>query len=125
MTDYAAVAERLVNAYNAKDFAALAAMIAPNLDFAHFNRDFVFSERAGLIAVLRHFATEFLPDRRFLPPERVTVCGPIVIREGYYTGTARVDVPGFAPVGGTVMLKFCSVFRFDANGILVEWKDYG
>ena len=47
------------------------------------------------------------------------------MREGYYTGTARVDVPGFAPAGGRVMLKFCSALRFDANGILVEWKDYG
>lgn len=125
MTDYAVVAERLVNAYNAKDFDALEAMIDPHLDFAHFNRDFAFSERAALMGVLRHFAAEFIPDRRFLPPERVTVCGPLVIREGYYTGTARVDVPGFAPAGGKVMLKFCSVFRFDMNGMLVEWKDYG
>jgi hypothetical protein len=36
-----------------------------------------------------------------------------------------VDLPGFAAAGGQIMLKFCSVLRFDAQGILVEWKDYG
>jgi len=67
VTDYAAVAERLVDAYNAKDFDALEALIDPHLDFAHFNRNFAFSERAPLMGVLRHFAAEFIPDRRFLP----------------------------------------------------------
>jgi hypothetical protein len=34
-------------------------------------------------------------------------------------------LPGFADAGGTIMLKFCTVLRFDDNGIIVEWKDYG
>jgi SnoaL-like domain len=125
MVDAAACAERLVSLYNARDFDAMEPLIAPDLDFAHFNRDFAFRERDGLMAVLRMFARDLLPDRRFLPPERVTVAGHTCIREGYYTGTAQVDLPGFAAAGGKVMLKFCSVMRFNEAGVLVEWKDYG
>jgi len=125
MTDFAAAANRLVDAYNAKDFATLEALMAPDLDFSHFNRDFAFRRREDLMAVLRTFAADLVPDRRFLVPERVTVAGPVVVREGFYTGTAAVDIPGFASAGGKIRLKFCSVLRFDHQGLLVEWKDYG
>jgi hypothetical protein len=125
MADFAGVADRLVAAYNAKDFDAMTAMIAPGLDFSHFNRDFAFDNWNGLRAVLNQFASTLVPDRHFLPPERVTVSGNLVIREGYYTGTAQVDLPGFANAGGTIMLKFCTVMRFNDDGLLVEWKDYG
>jgi hypothetical protein len=125
MTDYAAAANRLVDAYNTKDFATLEALMAPDLDFAHFNRDFAFRRREDLMAVLRTFAADLVPDRRFLAPERVTVAGPVVVREGFYTGTAAVDLPGFATAGGKIRLKFCSVMRFNDQGLLVEWKDYG
>jgi hypothetical protein len=125
MPDFAASAERFIAAYNAKDFAAMTAMVAADLDFSHSNRDFKFDNWAGLLAVLEQFASTLVPDRKFLPPDRVTVADNIVIREAFYTGTATVDLPGFADAGGTIMLKFCTVLRFDDNGIIVEWKDYG
>jgi hypothetical protein len=125
MTDFAALADRFVAAYNAKDFETMTAMVAPDLDFAHFNRDFAFDNWAGLLEVLKQFASTLVPDRHFLPAERMTAAGNIVVREGYYTGTARVDLPGFADAGGTIMLKFCTVMRFNDDGILVEWKDHG
>lgn len=118
-------ATRLIDAYNDKDFSRMAELISPNLDFAHFNRDFVLASRDELIALLQRFADELVPDRRFLQPERVTVQGAIVVREGYYTGTPRVDLPSFGPAGATFKLKFCSVMRFDEQGVLLEWKDYG
>ena len=123
--DYADVSERLVSAYNAKDFAALERMIAPDLDFAHYNRDFVMDSRDALLAVLRQFASTLVPDRHFEPAERVTVSGPIVVREAWYAGTTTVDLPGFGKAGESFRLKFCSVMRFDEDGILVEWKDHG
>jgi hypothetical protein len=125
MIDFAALADRFVAAYNAKDFETMTAMVAPDLDFAHFNRDFAFDNWAGLLEVLKQFATTLVPDRHFLPAERITTAGNIVVREGYYTGTAQVDLPGFADAGGTIMLKFCTVMRFNDDGILVEWKDHG
>ncbi len=125
MTDLAAASERLIAAYNAKDFDAMAAMIAPDLDFAHYNRDFVLTSRDALLDVLRDFAANYFLDRRFEPAERVTVSGNMVVREAWYAGTAAVDLPGFGAAGETFRLKFCSVMRYDRQGILVEWKDHG
>jgi hypothetical protein len=123
--DFAAAADKLISLYNSQDFDAMQALVSTTLDFAHFNRSFAFSNREGLFDVLRQFASTLVPDRRFLAPERVMVSGNTVIREAYYTGTAQVDLPGFAPAGGTIYLKFCTVMRFDDAGVLVEWKDYG
>lgn len=125
MTDFAQAADRLIEAYNNKDFDALGTMIAPDIDFAHFNRDFVLTSRDALIEVLRGFAASYVPDRRFEAPERVTVAANMVVREAWYAGTAAVDLPGFGAAGEAFRLKFCSVMRFDDAGILVEWKDHG
>ena len=125
MVDAAAAAERLIQAYNAKDFDALEALIVPELDFAHFNRDFVLTSRDALLEVLRDFASTYVPDRHFEAPERVTVAGNIVVREAWYAGTAAIDLPGFGMAGEAFRLKFCSVMRFDDAGLLVEWKDHG
>lgn len=125
MVDVAAAAERLVQAYNAKDFYTLEGLIAPGLDFAHFNRAFALTSRDALLEVLRQFASTYVPDRLFEAPERVTVAADTVVREAWYGGTAAVDLPGFGAAGETFRLKFCSVMRFDADGLLVEWKDYG
>ena len=125
VADVHLAAERLIRAYNAKDFDGMAAMIAPDLDFAHFNRDFVLTSRDSLLDVLRDFASKYVPDRHFEAPERVTVAGDIVVREAWYAGTAAVDLPGFGAQGEAFRLKFCSVMRFDADGMLVEWKDHG
>jgi hypothetical protein len=123
--DFAALAQRFIDFYNSKDFEQLAAMVAARLEFAHFNRNFAFSSRDELLAVLRQFAAALAPDRKFLPPERVTVAGNIVVREAWWDATAQVDLPGFADAGGKIHLRFCSVMRFDERGMLVEWRDYG
>lgn len=117
--------EALIDAYNRKDFAAMEGMIRPALDFAHFNRDFRLQDRDALLAILRQFAADLIPDRRFEPAERVLEMGDTVVREAWYTGTPQVEIPGFGPVGETFRLKFCSVMRFDDDGLLAEWKDYG
>lgn len=125
MVDVAKLAEDLIQAYNAKDFEAMSALIAPDLDFAHFNRDFVLTSRDALLDVLRQFASQFVPDRHFEAPDRVTVAGDIVVREAWYAGTAAVDLPGFGAAGEAFRLKFCSVMRFNEAGLLQEWKDHG
>lgn len=125
MAEPAAAAEGLIQAYNAKDFDRLETLIASDLDFAHYNRNFVIHGRDELLAVLRDFASTYVPDRHFEPPERVTVLGDIVVREAWYAGTAAIDLPGFGAAGEAFRLKFCSVMRFDPRGILVEWKDHG
>lgn len=125
MPNAIALAEAVVDAYNAQDFDRLSALIAADLDFAHWNRNFAFDNRDALLDVLRQFADGLVPDRRFEPAERLRAVGEdSVVREGYWTGTAQVDLPGFGAAGSPIRLKFCSVMRF-ADGLLVEWKDYG
>jgi hypothetical protein len=125
VADNLAIAEAMVAAYNAKDFAAMEAMIAPDIDFAHFNRDFAITSRDALLDVLRQFVRDFFVERRFEPAERIVAAGDMVVREGWYSGICAVDLPGFGKAGEGFRFKFCSVLRFDANGIIVEWKDYG
>jgi predicted ester cyclase len=123
--DLVARSDAFIEAYNCKDFAAMEAMMAPNLDFAHFNRDFALASCAELLAILRQFATDLIPDRHFEPAKRVIEGDGYVIREAFYTGTPLVELTGFGPVGKVFRLKFCSVMRWNEDGILVEWKDYG
>lgn len=124
MTDFVALSDKFIVAYNAKDFDTLRSMLADDLDFAHFNRNFAYDTPEPLIEIMNAFAANLLPDRRFETPERVTASGNVVIRESWYTGTATQDIPGFADKG-PMRMKLCSVLRFNDDGIIVEWKDYG
>ena len=117
--------DSLIDAYNRKDFDSLERMIAPDIDFAHFNRDFALTSRDDLLDILRHFANHLMPDRHFEAPERVVVQDDTVIRVAWYNGNLIADVPGFGKSGDVVRLKFCSIMRFDSAGVLVEWKDFG
>ena len=125
MTDYIQASDRLIAAYNAKDFKTIRNVVAPDLDMAHFNRNFAVKRADDLLPVLETFASTYMPDRRFEKPERVTACRNLVFREGYWGGTPVVDIPGFGKAGERISLKLCNVMRFDHHGILVEWKDHG
>ncbi|WP_225008870.1 nuclear transport factor 2 family protein [Novosphingobium percolationis] len=124
MSDLAELSGRLIAAYNAKDFDAMGALIAPDVDFSHYNRNFVLNSRDALLDVLRGFAASYVPDRHFEDAEMVCVVGDTVIRQAWYVGTPAVDLPGFGNAGEAFRLKFCSFMRF-ADGALVEWKDFG
>jgi len=125
MVDFAALADRFMAAYNAKDFDTMRDMLAPDVDMAHHNRGFTCNNRDDLMAVFPIFADVLAPDRKFSAPERVIVSGNIVVRESDYSGTATDDIPNFASKGEHFKFRLCSVFRFDDNGIIVEWKDHG
>ena len=124
MPDAVAIVNRLVAAYNNKDFSTLESLLSANIDFTHFNRGFAFDKRAGILEIMRHFAYELAPDRKMEPADRVTIDGNLVVREAFYTGTALADIPNFAPQGH-FSFKLCSVFRVNDSGVIVEWKDYG
>ena len=123
MVDIVEVSGQLIDAYNAKDFDAMATFIAEDIDFAHFNRDFNLCNRDALLDVLKQFAQTCVPNRHFEKPERVFAVGDKVVREAYYVGTAAIDLPGFGAAGDAFRLKFCSVMRFSDDGMLLEWKD--
>lgn len=125
MTDFAACADRIIQAYNDKDFERLRAAVAPDLKMAHFNRGAFFETADELIELMKAFGDSLMPDRRFEPAEGVYVVGNVVVREGYWGGTAQQDLPGFADKGEVLRLRLCSVMKFDDAGILIDWKDHG
>jgi predicted ester cyclase len=125
VADNLARAEAMIAAYNAQDFAAMERQIVADVDFAHYNRNFFLTSRDELLGVLRQFASDFFLDRRFEPAERIVASGDTVVRIGWYAGTCAIDIDGFGKAGEGFRFKFCSVLRFNDDGIIVEWKDFG
>ena len=125
MVDFAAAADRVVQAFNDKDFETLRSLMAPDLKFRHFNRDFAIDKRDEFVDLLIHFAKNIMPVRRLETPERVTVSGNLVIREGWYSGQAAGDWEGWSVAGQGVRHKTATFYLFDDNGVLLEWVDYG
>lgn len=125
MTDFAACTNRIFQAYNDKDFDTLRSAIAPDIKMAHFNRGASFGQADELIAVMQAFGGGLMPDRLFEPAEGLHVCGNVVVREGYWGGTAMDDIAGFGAKGETLRVRLCSVLTFSDDGILVDWKDHG
>lgn len=125
MSGPAELSNRLMDAYNSQDFETMASMMAPDIDFNHFNRDFPMNDRDALIDTLRTFVAQYFVERRFEEPEKLLVDGNTAVRVAWYSGIAKVDLPGFGDAGESFRLKLCSILRFNDAGILVEWKDFG
>jgi steroid delta-isomerase-like uncharacterized protein len=125
MTDAAAAVERYVDAYNAQDWAVLEEVFAPDLHFEHVGRGFAFDTSAELIATLKVFASEYLPDRAFSAAIRRNAAGNTVYREHMWTGTLATDLEGFGKKGDSVDSRLCAVFTVNAEGRIVEYLDYG
>ena len=125
MADLAQASDRFFAAYNDQDFDTMAAMMAEKLDFNHFNRDFPMESRDQLLDTLRTFASQYFVERGFGAPEKRLVDGNTVVRVADYTGVGKVDLPGFGNAGERFCLKLCSILRFNDDGMIVEWKDFG
>ena len=125
MTDPAAVVERYVEAYNAQDWTALEEVFAPDLHFEHVGRGFSFDTSAELIATLKTFAAEYLPDRSFGEATRRSVDGNTVYREHLWSGTLATDLEGFGTAGDRIADRLCAVFTVNGDGRIAEYLDYG
>ncbi len=125
MTDAGAVVARYVEAYNAQDWAALEEVFAPDLHFEHVGRGYVFESSADLIATLKAFASEYLPDRSFGDATRTSVAGNTVYREHLWSGTLATDLEGFGKAGDRIADRLCAVFTVNGDGRIAEYLDYG
>lgn len=125
MVDFAAAADRVVDAFNEMEFDRLRSLMAPNHKFRHFNRGFAIDNRDEFVDLLIHFARNIMPVRRLETPERVTVSGNLVIREGWYSGKAAGNWEGWSEAGEEVRHKTATFYLFDDEGLLLEWVDYG
>lgn len=75
------IATEFLQAYNNKDFHRLREMITSNFYFQHHNRELEYKDPDEIIAVLTQFATEFLPQRGFGKPNRITCTGDTAVIE--------------------------------------------
>jgi hypothetical protein len=120
-----AAVERYVEAYNAQDWTALEQVFAPDLHFEHVGRGFSFETSGELIATLKAFASDYLPDRAFGEATRMNVAGDTVYREHLWSGTLAVDLEGFGKAGDRIADRLCAVFTVNADGRIGEYLDYG
>ncbi len=123
MSDPLSIANCWIAAYNAKDFDALAALMAPEIRVEHHNRGALLQGAETMLAVMRQFAI-LLPDRRFHSLRRQFAAGDIVISEITWEGTPTDDVEGFAKRGVTVKLELACLWTI-RDGRVADYHDYG
>lgn len=123
MSDAIAVANKLIDAYNRKDFDALEQIFDPNVHCEHHNRGVNFEGGAQMVAIMRQFG-EIVPDRRFHSMRRQFAAGDTVVTEIIWEATPVADVPGFAQKGEKIRLELCCVWTVK-NGKVVDYHDYG
>jgi hypothetical protein len=123
--DVLGLVEALFRAYNAKDFDAMEEYLAPDLHFAAYNRESEFNSSTDLLAAMKQFASEFIPDRTLGPALRRAAVNNVVYREQIWSGTLITDVAGFGAVGDHLAHRLCSVLTIGQAGRIVEYIDYG
>lgn len=119
------VVETFVGAYNGLDFDGMRVCLSESVRFAHYNRGFAFQTADDLIAALRMFASNYLPDRQLGPALRTAVVNSTVYREQLWTGNLTADLPGFGSKGTAFSQRLCSVFTIGPDATIVEYLDYG
>ena len=123
MSEAIAVANKLIEAYNRKDFDALEQIFDANAHVEHHNRGVNFDGGAQMVAIMRQFG-EIVPDRRFHSLRRQFAAGDTVVTEIVWEATPVADVPGFAQKGEKIRLDLCCVWTVK-NGKVVDYHDYG
>lgn len=123
-TDRVATVERLVDAYNTKNWGRYALFFREDLRFCHHNRGFEFSDRATFLAAMRVFANDLVPNRTLGPAVRCVQAGDVVVREQVWSGKAIADFPGIGAAGEDVRLEICSVYVFDGD-LIAQYHEYG
>lgn len=118
------LAAEFVQAYNAKDFDRLRGLLATPFYFQHHNRNYEITDPDEFVATLKQFASEYIPDRAFGKPSRVSCAGNTVVVEQPWSATAKVDIPGMGNAGERISLDLCSVFIIDGDRI-AAYHDYG
>jgi hypothetical protein len=115
--DPAALARHWIDAYNAYDIDAIAAITHPDAVMHHHLRGPAFVGADVIIPRLRAFADSPFPERHFTPPRRVLVDGDAAVVEHDWVG-----VPDDG--GEPTVMKVCTVFVF-TDGLVIEHTEYG
>jgi ketosteroid isomerase-like protein len=118
-----AVVQRLIAAFNAPDFDELSDILADNIVFSHKNKGMEGSGKEKLLENIR-LMNEAFPGRVIGETKRFAINGDVVFREGYWTGKAAHDVPGFATAGELAYLDTVTLLVI-RGGQIHEWCDFG
>jgi steroid delta-isomerase-like uncharacterized protein len=121
--DPISVANRWIEAYNAKDFDTIKALMSDDIRMEHHNRGIVVNGPQAVLDLMGQF-DGLVPDRRFHTTRRQFTDGVRVVTEQTWEATATQDIPGFADKDETIKLELCCVWTVD-DGRVVEYDDYG
>jgi steroid delta-isomerase-like uncharacterized protein len=121
--DPISVANRWIEAYNAKDFETIKGLMPPDIHMTHHNRGVEVNGPDAVLALMDQF-DGLVPDRRFHSTRRQFTDGEHVVTEQTWEATPTADIPGFANKGETIKLELCCVWTL-RNGQIAEYDDYG
>jgi steroid delta-isomerase-like uncharacterized protein len=121
--DVTSIANRWIEAYNAKDFDAIRSLCADDIRMRHHNRGVDVTGPDAVIELMEQFGP-IVPDRRFHSTRRQFTDGERVVTEQSWGGTPTADVPGFATKGEEIKLELSCIWTV-RNGRIAEYDDYG
>lgn len=122
-SDPIGVANRFIEAYNAKDYDSLKGLMADDLHMVHHNRGVDLNGADAALEIMRQF-DDLLSVKRFHSTRRQFTDGERVVTEQTWEATAVQDIPGFVGKDETINLELCCVWTV-RNGKVVEYDDYG
>jgi hypothetical protein len=120
-SDPISVANRWIEAYNAKDYETLDSLMGDELDMVHHNRGVELNGPVAALGIMRQF-DDLLSTKRFHSTRRQFADG--MVTEQTWEATATTDIPGFVGEGETINLELCCVGTV-RDGKDVEYEDYG
>jgi limonene-1,2-epoxide hydrolase len=121
--DPISVANRWIEAYNAKDYETLETLMSDELHMVHHNRGVDLRGPEAALGIMRQF-DDMLSTKRFHSTRRQFTDGKRVVTEQTWEATATVDIPDFVGKDETIALELCCVWTVE-DGRVVEYDDYG
>jgi ketosteroid isomerase-like protein len=121
--DPISVANRWIEAYNAKDLDTIRSLCGESIRLEHHNRGVVLEGPDAVVGLIEQF-TSLGPDRAFHSTRRQFTDGDQVVTEQSWGFTAATDVPGFAAAGERFDTDLACIWTV-RNGQIVDYHDYG
>jgi steroid delta-isomerase-like uncharacterized protein len=117
------VANKWIEAYNAKDLDTIRSLCAPEIGMRHHNRGVDLQGPDAAIAIMVQFEP-LVPDRRFHNIRNQFTDGETVVTELTWEATATQDIPGFAAKDEHFAIDLACIWKV-RNGQICEYDDYG
>lgn len=118
------VARQYIEAYCAKDFAAVRALLdAQRFQFSHQSRGAFAKDADEFVAMLERMAADIFPDRRFTAIHGLHAIDDVVLVDAEWRGTPIVTIPGRFEAGVERMMRLKSLIVV-RDGFITEIRDH-